>query len=326
MKFSRRQFLQLAAGAAAVPAVSGIVRAQAYPTRPVHLIVGFTAGSTPDINARLLGQWLSERLGQSFVVDNQPGAGTNIATDAVVRASPDGYVLLYVTTPNAINATMYEKLNFKFIDDIAPVASIARVPLVMVVTPSLPAQTGPQFVEYAKSNPGKISFGSTGIGTASHLAGELFKFMGGINMVHVPYRGSGGTLLNDLSSGQVQVSFLGMATTIGYIRSGKLRALAVTSARRLDALPDGPAIGEFVPGYEATAWDGLGAPKNTRRSIIDQLNRETNAGLADAKLSARLRELGEEPAIMSPDEFGQFIATETEKWAKVIKFARIKAE
>jgi tripartite-type tricarboxylate transporter receptor subunit TctC len=326
MKFPRRKFLHLAAGAAALPTMSRTVCAQAYPIRPVRLIVGFTAGSTPDINARMLGQWLSERLGQSFVIDNQPGAGTNIATDAVVRASPDGYVLLYVTTPNAINANLYEKLNFNFIDDIAPVASIVRVPLVMVITPSLPTKTGPQFVDYAKSNPGKINLGSPGIGTASHLAGELFKFMSGINLVHVPYRGSGGTLLNDLSSGQVQVSFLGLATTIGYIRSGKLRALAVTSARRSDALPDVPAVGEFIPAYEATAWDGLGAPKNTPRPIIDQLNQETNAGLADVKLSARLRELGEEPAIMSPDEFGQFIAGETEKWGKVIKFAGIRAE
>jgi tripartite-type tricarboxylate transporter receptor subunit TctC len=271
-------------------------------------------------------QWLSERLSQSFVIDNQPGAAGNIATEAVVRASPNAYVTLYVTAGNAINATLYEKLNFNFINDIAPVAFIQRVPLVMVVTPSLPSQTVPQFVDYAKSNPGKISFGSTGIGTASHLAGELFKFMTGINMVHVPYRGGGGPLFTDLLSGQVQVTFLEMATTIAYIRSGKLRALAVTSARHLDALPDVPAVGEFFPGYEASAWDALGAPKNTPKAIIGQLNRETNAGLADAKLSARFREFGGEPAIMSPTEFGQFIASETEKWGQVIKFAGLKAE
>jgi tripartite-type tricarboxylate transporter receptor subunit TctC len=326
MKLPRRRFLHLTAAAAVVPIGPRIASTLDYPTRPMHIVVGFTAGSTPDLNARLIGQWLSERLGQSFVIDNQPGAVGNIATEAVVRASPDGYALLYFTAAAATNATLYEKLNFNFINDIAPVAFIQRVPFVMVVTPSLPAQTVPQFVDYAKSNPGKISVGSTGIGGPSHLAGELFKFMTGINMVHVPYRGSGGPLANDLLSGQVQVSFLALAAIIGHIRSGKLRALAVTSARRPDALPDVPAVGEFVPGYEVAAWDGLGAPKNTPRAIIDQLNRETNAGLADAKLSARLREFGGEPAIMSPTEFGQFIASETEKWSKVIKLAGIKAE
>jgi tripartite-type tricarboxylate transporter receptor subunit TctC len=326
MKLPRRNFLHLTAGAAALPAVSRFAWAQTYPTRPVRIMVGLGAGGTPDITARLMGQWLSERLGQQFIIENRPGAGTNIATEAVVRAPPDGYVLLYATVPNAINATLYKKLNFNFIDDIAPIASVTRVPLVMVVTPSLPAQTLPQFVDYAKSNPGKISVGSPGIGTASQLAGELFKFMSGINMVHVPYRGGAGAVLNDLLSGQVQVTFLGIGISIGYIRSGKLRALAVTSARRVDALPDVPAVGEFFPGYEATAWDGLGAPKNTPRAIIDQLNRETNAGLADAKLSVRLRELGGEPAIMSPAEFGQFVASETEKWGKVIKLIGLKAE
>lgn len=326
MKFPRRHFLHLTAAATVIPIAPRVASALDYPTRSVHLVVGFTAGSTPDLDARLVGQWLSERLGQSFVIDNQPGAANNIATAAVVRASPDGYVLLYATTSNAINATLYEKLNFNFLNDIAPVAFIQHVPLVMVVTPSLPVQTVPQFVDYAKSNPGKISFGSSGIGSAPHLAGELFEIMTGTNVVHVPYRGSGGPLNNDLLSGQVQVSFLAMATTIGHIRSGKLRALAVTSARRSVALPDVPAIGEFVPGYEATAWDGLAAPKNTPRAIIDQLNRETNAGLADPKLSAHRREFGGEPMAMSPAEFGQFIASETEKWGKVIKQAGLKVE
>jgi tripartite-type tricarboxylate transporter receptor subunit TctC len=326
MRLPRRSFLSLAAGAAVVPVATRIASALDYPIRPVHIVVGFTAGSTPDLNARLVGQWLSDHLGQPFIIDNQPGAATNIATEAVVRAHPDGYVLLYVTAANAANATLYEKLNFNFINDIAPVAFILRVPLVIVVTPSLPAQTVPQFIDYAKSNAGSISVGSPGVGSASHLAGELFKFMTATKLVHVPYRGSGGSLANDLLSGQVQVSFLGLASIIGHIRSGKLRALAVTSARRLDALPDVPAVGEFLPGYEAAAWDGLGAPKNTSRAIIDQLNRETNAGLADAKLSARFREVGEEPAIMSSGEFGQFIARETEKWGKIVKLAGIKAE
>lgn len=326
MKFPRRHFLHLTAAAAVVPIAPRVVSALDYPTRPVHIVVGFTAGSTPDLDARLIGQRLSEHLGQSFVIDNQPGAANNIATAAVARAAPDGYVLLYVTASNAINATLYEKLNFNFLDDIAPVAFIQHVSLVMVVTPSLPAQTVPQFVDYAKSNPGKISFGSSGIGSAPHLAGELFKIMTGTDMVHVPYRGSGGTLINDLLSGQIQVSFLAMATTIGHVRSGKLRALAVTSARRVEAQPDVPAIGEFVSGYEATAWDGLGAPKNTPRAIIDQLNRETNAGLSDAKFSSHLREFGGEPMAMSPGEFGQLIASETEKWGKVIKQAGLKVE
>jgi tripartite-type tricarboxylate transporter receptor subunit TctC len=326
MKPHRRRFLYLAAGAATLPAVSRVARTQTYPARPVNIVVGFPAGSTPDFDARLIRQWLSEHLGQSFVIINQPGASTNIATEAVVHALADGYKLLYVTTPNAINATLYQKLNFSFINDIAPVAFIVRVPLVMVATASLPAQTVPQLIHYAKANPSKITVGSTGIGTASHLTGELFSFMSGINMVHVPYRGSGGALTTDLLSGQVQVSFLGSASIIGHVRSGKLRALAVTSTKRLDVLPDVPALDEFFPGFDAPAWDGLGAPKNKPRAIIDQLNRETNAGLADANLSARFREVGAEPATMSPAEFGQFVVSETEKWGKVIKLAGIEAE
>jgi len=326
MKLPRRKFLQLSAGAAALPALSRVALADTYPTRPVHIIVGFAAGSTPDLNARLAGQWLAERLGQSFVVENRPGAGTNIGTEEVVRARADGYTLLYASAPNAINATLYDNLNFNFISDIAPVASVQRVPLILVVNPSLPAGTGPELIAYAKSNPGKISVGSPGIGTTSHLAGELFKFLSGVDMVHVPYRGGGGALIGDLLSGQVQVSFLGMASITGYIRAGTLRALAVTSATRLEAFPDIPTVNEFMPGYEAVAWEGLCAPKNTPPSPINQLNQEINAWLGDSEVRTHLADHGGVPMPMSSADFGKFIATETEKWAKVIKFANIKAE
>jgi tripartite-type tricarboxylate transporter receptor subunit TctC len=324
MQFSRRRFLKLTMGAAALCTASH-VKAQSYPSRSVHLLIGFAAGASPDVDARLISQSLSERLGQSVIVVNKPGAGNNIATEAVTRASPDGYTLLYVTTSNAINATLYENLNFNFLNDIVPIASIQRLPLLMVVNPSLPAETGTQFLAYAKANPGKVSQGSAGSGTVSHLAGELFKSMSGINMIHVAYRGGGG-LINDLMGGQVQVGFLAMTTTIGHIRSGKLRVLGVTGAKRHHALPDVPAIGEFVHEYEAMTWEGLGAPRNTPRAIIEQLNRETNAALADEKLSARFRELGGEPTQMSPAQFGKFIADETDKWRKVIRTANIKLD
>ena len=276
MKLPRRQFLHLAAGAAALPAVSRIAWAQAYPTRPVRIIVGFAAGGAADIIARLIGQWLSERLGQPFVIENRPGAGSNIATEAVVRAPPDGYTLLLVGTANAINATLYDKLNFNFIRDIAPVAGIIRVPNVMVVNPSVPAKTVPEFIAYAKANPGKINMASGGIGTAAHVSGELFKMMAGVDMVHVPYRGAA-PALTDLLGGQVQVMFASMPSSIEHIRAGKLRALAVTTATRSEALPDIPTVGEFVPGYEASAWYGVGAPKDTPAEIVDKLNKEINA-------------------------------------------------
>ena len=291
MKLPRREFLHLAAGAAALPAVSRVAWAQTYPTRPVRIIVGLAAGSSLDILARLMGQWLSERLGQSFVIENRPGAGTNVATEAVVRSTPDGYTLLAVSPANAINATLYEKLNFNFIGDIAPVAGIVREPNVMVVNPSVPATSVPEFIVYAKANPGKISMASAGNGTASHMAGELFKMMAGVAMVHVPYRG-GGPALTDLIGGQVQAMFPGTIASVEYIKTGKLRALAVTTATRSEALPDLPTVGDFLPGYEASLMDGLGAPKNTPAEIIDRLNKEINAGLADPKIKARFADLG----------------------------------
>ena len=321
----RRQFLHLAAGAAALPAVSRIARAQTYPTRPVRIIVGFPPGGAADIAARLMGQWLSERLGQPFVIENRPGAGSNIATEAVVRAPADGYTLLLVSTSNAINATLYDKLNFNFIRDIAPVAGIIRVPHVMEVNPSVPAKTVPEFIAYAKANPGKINMASAGIGAAPHVSGELFKMMTGVDMVHVPYRGAA-PALTDLLGGQVQVMFDTMPSSIEYIRAGKLRALAVTTATRSEALPDIPTVGDFVPGYEASAWYGVGAPKNTPAEIVDKLNKEINAGLADPKMKARLADLGGTVLAGSPADFGKLIADETEKWAKVVKFAGIKPE
>jgi len=323
MKFPRRKFLHLAAGAAALPAVSRIARAQTYPTRPVRVIVGYAAGGGPDIVARLMSEWLSERLRQQFIVENRTGAGTNLATDAVVRALPDGYTLLQVTASNAVNATLYDNLSFNFIRDIAPVASIDRTPYVMEVNPSVPVKTVPEFIAYAKANPGKINMASNGIGSAGHIAGELFERMTGVDMVHVPYRGS---YLPDLIGGQTQVTFSPIPTSIEQIRAGKLRALAVTSAMRSEALPDIPTVGESVPGYEASGWLGFGAPKNTPTEIIDKLNKEVNAGLADSKIKAHLTDLGGIAFASSPADFGKLIADETEKWGKVIREAGIKAE
>ena len=320
----RRQFLHLVAGAAALPAVSRVARAQAYPSRPVRIIVPFAAAGAFDIMARLIGQWLSERLGQPFVIENRPGAGTNIGTETVVKAPPDGYTLLLAGTPNAINATLYEKLNFNFIRDIASVAGISRAPLVMAVHPSVPAKTVPEFIAYVKANPGQISMASAGIGAPSHVSGELFKMMAGVNLVHVPYRGAGPALV-DLLAGQVQVGFPSMPSSIEYVRAGKLRALAVTSATRSDALPDIPTVGEFLPGYEASALYGIGAPKGTPVEIIDMLNKDINAALGDPKMKARLADLGGTPLLGSAADFGKLIAEETEKWANLIKFAGIKA-
>jgi tripartite-type tricarboxylate transporter receptor subunit TctC len=318
MKLPRRNFLHLAAGAAALPAVSCFAWAQAYPSRPVRVVVPFAAGGPGDILARLIGQWLSERFGQPFVIENRPGGGSNIGTEAVVRAPGDGYSLLLASGANAINAALYEKLNFNFIRDIAPVASIIRTPLVMVVNPSVPAKTVPEFIAYAKANPGKINMASGGTGTGTHIAGELFKMMAGVDMVHVPYRG-GGPALTDLLGGQMQVYFPTTVTSIEYIRAGRLRALAVTTATRSDALPDLPMVSEFVPGYEASFCTGIGAPRNTPAEIIDKLNMEINAGLADPKLKARLTDLGGTVLALSPAEFGKLIADETDKWAKVVK-------
>jgi tripartite-type tricarboxylate transporter receptor subunit TctC len=321
----RRNFLHLAVGAAALTAVSRIAWAQAYPTRPVRLIAPFAPGGSSDIIARLMGQWLSERLGQQFVIDNRPGGGGNIGTEAVVRASPDGYTLLLVGSYNAVNATLYAKLNFDLIRDIAPVASVIRGAYVMVVNPSVPAKTVPEFIAYAKANPGNFTMASSGIGTPPHVIGELFKMMAGVNLVHVPYRGSGPALI-DLLAGQVQVSFPSMTSSIEYVRAGKLRALAVTTATRSDALQDIPTVGEFVAGYEASAWYGLGAPRNTPVEVIDKLNKEINAGLGDPKIKARLADLGNAPLALSPADFGKLIAEETEKWGKVVKFSGAKAD
>ena len=325
MKLPRRNFLHLAVGAAALPAVSRLASAQAYPSRPVRIVVGLAPAGTNDITARLMGQWLSERLGQQFVIENRPGAGTNIATEMVVRAPADGYTLLLVGAYNAINATLYEKLNFNFIRDIAPVASIGRVPLIMVVNPSVPAKTVPEFIVFAKANPGKISMASAGNGSTPHVAGELFKMMAGIDMVHVPYRGNG-PAITDLLGGQVQVLFAGTLEAIEHIRAGRLRPLAVTDTTRLEALPDIPTVGEFVAGYEASAWLGLGAPKNTPTEFIEKLNNAINAGLADPKIKARLAEMGGILLAGSPADFGKFIAEETDKWGKVIRALNIKAE
>jgi tripartite-type tricarboxylate transporter receptor subunit TctC len=325
MKLPRRRFLHLAAGAAALPAVSRIAKAQTYPARPVRLIVGFPAGGASDIVARLIAQRLSERLGQQFIIENRPGAGTNIGTEAVVRAPADGYTLHYSTSPNAINATLYGKLNFDFIRDIAPIAGIIRAPLAIVVNPSFPVRTVPELIAYAKANRGKINMASAGNGSPAHVAGELFKMMTRANMVHVPYRG-GAPALTDLLGGQVQVYFSVLPDSIEYIRDGRLRALAVTTATRAEALPDLPTVGEFVPGYEASSWHGLGAPRNTPAEIIEKLNKEINAALADPKMKARLADLGGVPTPMTPAEFGKFVAAETEKWGKVVKFSGAKAE
>jgi tripartite-type tricarboxylate transporter receptor subunit TctC len=325
MKLPRRNFLHLAAGAAALPTVSRLAWAQAYPTRPVRIIAATAPGGLPDILARLIGPWLSERLGQQFVIENRPGGGGNIGTEAVVRASPDGYTLLMAGTFNAINATLYDKLNFNFIRDIAPVAGIMRVPEVMVINPSVPAKTVPEFIAYAKANPGKISMGSGGIGTPGHVDGELFKMMAGVDLVHVPYRG-GGPVMTDLLGGQVQVLFGSTSLTIEQIRAGKLRALAVTTATRWEGLPDLPTVSEFLPGYEASAWSGVGAPRNTPAKIIDTLNKEINAALANPKMKARIADLGGTVLTGSPTDFGKFIADDTEKRGKVIRAANIKAE
>jgi tripartite-type tricarboxylate transporter receptor subunit TctC len=325
MKLPRRIFLHLAAGAAASTAVSRIAWAESYPSRPVRLIVPFGPAGGTDITARLIGQWLSERLGQQFVIENRPGAGGNIGTEAVVRAAPDGYTLLYVTTANAVSATLFDKLNFNFIRDIAPVAAIVRFPYIMVVNPSVPAKTLPEFIAYAKANPGKINMASPGIGSTPHVNGELFKVMTGTNMVHVPYR-SAAAVMTDLLSGQVQLYFGTTASSLEYVRTGKLRALAVTIERRLDALPDIPTVGDFVPGYEATNWYGIGAPRNTPVEVIEKLNKETNAGLADPKIKARIADLGGSVLTGSPADFGRLIADETEKWGKVVKFVGIKAD
>ena len=325
MKLPRRKFLHLAAGAAALPAVSRIAWARTYPARPVRLIVPLAPAGAADITARLIGQWLSERLGQQFVIDNRPGGGGNIGTEAVVRAPADGYTLLLVGSFNATNAALYDKLNFNLIRDIAPIAGVFRGPLVMLVHPSVPAKTVPEFITYAKANPGKIDFASAGIGSVSHLSGELFKAMAGVNLVHVPYRG-GGPAVNDLLGGQVQVYFASTPASIEYIKAGRLRALSLTTATRSEALPDIPTVAEFVPGFEASLWYGIGAPRNTPVEGIDKLNKEINAALADLRMKARIVDLGGDVLALSPDHFGKLIAAETEKWAKVIKSVGIKAE
>jgi tripartite-type tricarboxylate transporter receptor subunit TctC len=325
MKLPRRRFLQLVAGASALPAVSRIARAQTYPSRPVRWIVPYPPGGPNDVVARPMGQWLSERLGQPFIIDNRPGAGGNIGTEAVVKAPPDGYTLLMVGPSSAINATLYDKLNFNFIRDIAPVAGLTRLPQVMAINPSVPAKTIPEFIAYAKANPGKLNIASPGAGTAPHVTGELFKMMAGVDMVHVPYRGAA-PALTDLLAGQVQVMFVVPIGLLEHIRSGKLRALAVTTATRSDALPDIPTVGDFVRGYEASSWFGVGAPRNTPAEIIDKLNKEINAALADPKIKARLADLGGTVLAGSPADFGKLIAAETEKWAKVVRFSGAKPD
>jgi tripartite-type tricarboxylate transporter receptor subunit TctC len=325
MRFLRTQFLRLAAGVAALLAVSGVAWAQTYPTRPVHLVVGFPAGQTADIVARLMGQWLSERLGQPVVIDNRPGASSNTATELVARSAPDGYTLLSINSSNLINQTLYDKLPYDFLRDIAPVAGFLRTPLVMEVNPSFPAKTVPEFIAYAKANPGKINMATGGVGNSTHVTGELFKMMTGINLLVVPYRGSP-PALTDLLGGQVQVMFDLVSSSVEYIRAGKLRALAVTTATRAETLPDIPTIGEFVPGYEASAIGGLGAPRGTPAEVIDRLNREVNAGLADPRIRSRFAELGLTPLPRSAADFAKLVTDESEKWGKVVRFANIKPE
>ena len=325
MNFPRRTFLRLAMGAAALPAVPRIARAQAYPSRPVRIIVGFPAGGATDIQARLMGQWLSDRLGQQFIVENRAGASGNIGTEAVAKAPADGYTLLQVVTPHAINAALYTNLNFDFVRDIAPVVCAARLAYVVVVHPSVPATTLPEFIAYAKANPGKINYGSAGQGTPQNIACELFKMMTGLDLVHVPYKG-GAPAVADLIAGHVQVVFAPASESIQQIKAGKLRALAVTTAARLNVLPDVPTVADFVLGYEASGFAGIGAPRNTPAEIIALLNKELNAGLADSKVQARIVELGGTVLGGSPAEFGAIISEATEKWARVIKFAGIKAD
>jgi tripartite-type tricarboxylate transporter receptor subunit TctC len=325
MKLLRRHFLKLAAAAAAAPALPRLAAALAYPTRPVRIVAGFAAGGGVDITARLIGQWLGGRLGQSFITENRPGAGGNIGTEAVVTAAPDGYTLLLATVPNAVNASLYEKLDFNFIRDIAPVAGIIRVPMVILLNPLVPAKTVPEFIAYAKANPGKVDMASAGNGSAPHLAGELFKMMAGVDLVHIPYRGQG-PALTDLLGGQVQVLFATTPGTSEYISSGKLRALAVTSASRAEMLPELPTVGDFVPGYDTSQWYGLCAPAKTPPDIVNRLNVEVNAGIADPGMKAKLAAIGGEPLPGTPADFARLIAEETDKWAKVVRAAGIKAE
>jgi tripartite-type tricarboxylate transporter receptor subunit TctC len=325
MNLFRRKFLQLAGAVIAAPALPRAASALDYPTRPARIVAGFAAGGGVDITARLIGQWLTDRLGQSFVIENRPGAGGNIGTEAVVNAAPDGYTLLLATVPNAVNASLYEKLNFDFIRDIAPVAGVIRVPMVMLVNPSVPATTVAEFITYAKANPEKLNMASAGNGSAPHMAGELFKMMAGVNLVHVPYRGQG-PALTDLLGGQVQVLFAASPGTADYIKTGKLRALAVTTAARADDLPETPPVGDFVPGYEASQWYGIAAPKKLPAEIVDKLNKEINAAIANPGMKARLAAIGGAPLPGSPAEFGKLVAEETEKWGKVVRAAGIKPE
>jgi tripartite-type tricarboxylate transporter receptor subunit TctC len=325
MIIPRRRFLHFAAGAAALPAMSGTARTETYPTRPVRAIVPLAAGGAADISARLMGQWLAERLGQPFIIENRTGAGGNIGTEAVVTAPADGYTLLVAGSFNAINATLYDKLNFNFIRDIAPVAGIMRNPLIMEVTPSFPTKSVGEFIAYAKAKPGKLNMGSAGIGTPQHMAGELFKVMAGVDMVHVPYRGSG-PMLTDLLRGELHVAFDPMLSSIEHIRAGRLRALAVTTATRSERLPDIPTVAESVSGYESFGWVGIGVPRNTRIDIIERINGEINAGLANAKIKARLEDLGSTTLGGSPADFGTLIAEQTDRWAKVIRAANIKPD
>jgi tripartite-type tricarboxylate transporter receptor subunit TctC len=325
MQLPRRQFLRLAATAAALPAVPRLARAQAYPSRPVRWIVGFAAGGPAEILARLIGQWLSERLGQPFIIENRPGAGSNIATEAVVRAPADGYTLLLVTTANAVNATLYDKLNYNFMRDIAPVAGLIRVPVVVEVNPAVPVKTIPELIAYAKANPQELNMGSAGNGTVQHIAGELFKMMTGVHMLHVPYRGQAPALV-DLLAGQVQIMFDSMPASIEHVRAGRVRALAVGTAARSPALPDVPTVGDVVPGFEASAWYGVAAPRQTPADIVERLNKEINAAFADPKIKARLTDLGGMVLAGSPADFGKLIAQETEKWGKVVAFAGAKPD
>jgi tripartite-type tricarboxylate transporter receptor subunit TctC len=325
MQLHRRAFLHAIAAASALPASSRIAHTQSYPARPVRIVVGFAAGGSTDIGARLIGQWLQERLGQSFVIENRPGAATNIATESVVRAPADGYTLIMLGPSSAVNATLYEKLNFSVLRDIAPIAGFMRQTQVLLISPSLMVTTVPELIAYAKANPGKLAIGSAGTGSIGHLVGELFKMTAGVDLVHVPYRGAG-PLLTDLLGGQVPVSFAGLVGSIEYIRTGKLRALAVTTARRAEVLPNVPTVGEFVPGFEAGDWLGIGAPRNTPAEIVDKLNKEINAGLADPAMKARIADIGGSPLSVTPAEFGRLLAEETEKWGKVVRAANIRSE